>query len=142
MCFLLDPSSRDPKIATEDIIVFKTGFRSKSGKYKNIFESRHLDYKYIKGFTEEGVPLCIRVRNNKRIIDKGYHSYIAKEDCLRAEYPITNELKIGIFKIPKGSQYYENFQDRERVSDQIVFVRFENFRERIFRKIKHATLNI
>lgn len=139
MCWKIDSkkSGKNPddyhKIAKENIAVFKFGW---ANKIDNVFQPYFMiDAEYKPNVRNEEIEL--KYNNFKKTdlyyIGKGYHSYSG--DCIYAHqcvYPkdyvngfcleqYCNANFLGIFKIPKGTEYYEN-EDGEIVSSNIIWI--------------------
>ena len=111
MCFYTNHSL--PKIAQKNIVCYKI---------LNRRWSPHVPFYYEKNKINEKVALIVVYSNQ---IYQGYHSYktfwqyIPKYD----DYASVPKSKFRIYKmiIPKGSVYYENYQ--EYVSETIILKR-------------------
>ena len=107
MCFIIE-GSHEPKVATKDIICWKT-FNPGLISVIQLYAYR-VNHKY-------------KIRNWPVIdcnsIDEGFHSYINKKDAINFEYP-NNQIRKCI--IPKGSLYYKNNDWHDYVSNQIIIL--------------------
>ena len=128
------------KIADENIIVYKIG----DVRCDNFFSACEF-YKYNRKFSNKKTKLKLQELSEDGkdfyTIEKGYHSYSGDckiiNDIMLSYSPILittiifkvkNEQKasyhdnhcVGIFVIPKGSEYYENAEG-EIVSNQLIW---------------------
>ena len=120
MCF--DTTKRQRKsIAEEDIICWKTGYLLYHPAM--FMPSYRHDFDYLPNITQE----IVRLRKTKRVygsgliefvITKGYHSYTTKE---HAQLARASDEDIGMFIIPRGTAYYHNKEDKEYVSETIIW---------------------
>lgn len=90
-------------IATEDIIVYKVGYKCENGDFLSLF----MNYKYKRNKTQ--VPTNINIYIPDKYsqpslgeVHEGYHSYKFLKDC---EIGRASNSKIATFIIPKGSPY-------------------------------------
>ena len=111
-----------PKIAKKDIIVYKQLKRYK-GKYKTTFYTPYMGYKMEEGIHYFQTNKKFTIKNTLSIfgkysIERGLHSYtnlnVAKQSLLM------NEIIVEMV-IPRGSEYFENKQDKEIVSDNLIW---------------------
>lgn len=132
-----------PKVAEEDIEVYKVLKLKANGKYYAPFmnDSRYTSYTYHKGVNEpeklfdpkykyEHAPYCC-FGNIYYEVSRGWlHAYRREEDAkqyVRYNPPTGYELAAGIKKvvvkmiIPKGSEYYVNFNGSEIAADKLVW---------------------
>ena len=124
------------KFAFTDMTVYKIGLRPLG--YSQFF------IPYFRGYLYEAKKMSHKIKLKKEedfssfFIDEGYHCY--SEDCFYhynnhtimiynninsfksfvTKYINNNNNDVGIFIIPKGSEYYEN-EDGEIVSSQLVW---------------------
>ena len=112
MCFVL-PSYKilaKKRIAKKDIKVYKYVVKL----HENECESYWFDFRYRKDELNKEEELKIeKSHSNILEIFEGYHSYIQNGGISNA-----------LFIIPKDSEYYENTERGERVSNQIIFKKF------------------
>jgi hypothetical protein len=98
----------EAKVAKKNIICYKQLFRTDI--------SLHMDFKYEKGKLNKPVNISINECNE---IEEGYHSFVERKDMFSD--PVNR-----IFVIPKGSIYYEGFDngypEHVYVSETIVFI--------------------
>ena len=137
MCLLINSATKpQPKIAEEDIIVYKLICKSENGKFFTLFR----DYEVVLGETYENfveTPYKIRSSDttndasNWYRIDIGFHSFVNEADAKFYRYSacgilhIARYIKIVKCIIPKGSTYYEGSFSlcRSYVSDKIHYLK-------------------
>lgn len=105
MCFIIHEKHKEPKIATKDIVCYKSGSKIAKGNFESFWQ----DHVYRQGSPKRTVKLVVSHRNE---IQRGYHSFVKK--------PVT-KLSIAKFIIPKGAKYYYNPTENEYVSNKIIF---------------------
>ena len=125
------------KIAEEDITVYKFGCKI-DGKF---FPSYYPEFGYEPNSINDKVSLkvikkrIVYLGTHYDYIDEGYHSYSGECGIINSFYDIgvysknDNEKNldyywgedIGVFIIPKGTEYYEN-EDGEIVSSNIIWI--------------------
>ncbi|HMU03848.1 MAG TPA: hypothetical protein PJ990_09500 [Saprospiraceae bacterium] len=105
-------------IAEKDITVFK--FTARDCK-SSIFCSYYYKYAYEKGITQPCINIEPCYFRHYWHIDEGYHSYKTLRR-IRMFNPVLElcNYMVGVFIIPKGSKYYENFGG-EIVSESIIY---------------------
>jgi hypothetical protein len=139
MCWIGGEIETRPRIAKNDITVYKIGLISRSGK---TFTSFLREYKYRVGTLQKKINLTALPSypdSGLCVIDDGYHSYSAGNKIQIDDYYISvfmriktnavstgrveyfQPVSIGKFIIPKGTKYYIN-RYGEVVSEQIMYV--------------------
>lgn len=130
MCFYLADRTSPSPIAEEDIIVYKVTDGKPTWKH---FNSLYQAFQYERDKVNPKVELNVEnyVGGQGRI-DKGYHSYFQFPNYIYGD--------LGIFKVPKGTEYYKNDSRREIVSSQLVYLgpntKLNRLYLRIFKGIK------
>lgn len=129
MCLVVRKSKinyDDFKMAEKDIIIYKV-LRIEKGKYRSLFK---VDNFYKKNKINEEILLkdIIPVeywwmKTRETELQKGYHSYINKEDAFSSSRAIVEP--VCEFIIPKGSYYIEGnygYSDiKNFISTNIIF---------------------
>lgn len=139
MCLLINSATKpQPKIAEQDIVVYKLVHKLENGKFLTPFKK----YEVILGETyEDFVETPYKIKSldttnytsNWYRIDIGFHSFANKADAKFYRAPsfgitdtiFTKFLKIVKCIIPKGSTYYEGVfcTFRSYVSDKIHYLK-------------------
>jgi len=138
MCFIIkgfNQTKPKPKIAKEDIIVYKTLYYSQmERKYKSPFYDFYCVGKLVK-IEKFGFRSILNSYSNKVwIIDDGLHAYLSIE---KAQNFMCSDEKIFAFKIPKGTKYYENDCEivslaMKRISKKAVKLNFESIDQIVY----------
>lgn len=104
MCLYV--KANDPiLIATEDIIVYKSGYKCENGDFLSLF----MNYRYKKHKLQESTNINIYIPDkysqpSSGEVHEGYHSYKFLKDC---KVIGVSDVKAATFIIPKGSPYIE-----------------------------------
>lgn len=104
MCLYV--KSDDPiLIATEDIIVYKVGYKCENGDFLSLFRN----YRYERNKTQLPTNINIYIPDKYSQpslgeVHEGYHSYKFLKDCKIIK---VSDEKAATFIIPKGSPYIE-----------------------------------
>lgn len=113
MCFKL--KSKRAKVAKKNIICYKASDLRRESKAVVSFRPYFVSsFKYL--LNKKTKKVILSVNCNETILE-GYHSIKSKDNWWlerRAE-----NYKIGKFIIPKGTRYYENYE--EYVSETLIF---------------------
>lgn len=125
MCFSTNINAK-PKVAKKDMIVWKKGYyRDLHAPEAEFFRSGIRGYWYKLGVPAPKVEL-VKVQSpypSQCGIHEGYHSCYDRSCRAYSGY-------VGKFMIPKGATYYSNPVWRERVSDTIIFLGWEDREDR------------
>lgn len=109
MCFYIHEKFPKPLIAKKDIVCWKVG-EVKAGLFAPEW---HLNFFYREGKRKRKVRLEVE----RAEISRGYHSYTT-----RAHAEILSMAQdVGKFIIPKGATYYKNPDEKEYVSNTIIY---------------------
>jgi len=124
MCFYV-PKRQRIKIAENDITCYKivevcSNTKTLRSQFLGFFYNFKETYKIKKEFPQyKKVDL---ITKSKRVIDKGFHSYIEMSYSHRSHFP-SNFTKIVECIIPKGSKYHVNEEMNEYVSESIKIIK-------------------
>lgn len=131
MCFYINGcDDSNPRIATEDIISYKVGYRTTrlaliDGRTEEIevFKSEYHDYIYRLNSKQPEIQLnpVYDTQLNCDVIHRGYHSY---PDLTTASLNTYSDQVIAKCIIPKGSTYYHNKVWDEYVSTSLIITDF------------------
>jgi hypothetical protein len=118
MCFYTSLFAKG-KIAQEDIIVWKTGYKRED---KDTFRSPTQDYVYRLNVLQSRIKIkkeleCIDLSGISLVINAGYHSYVNEPI---SEFRYQSEVVVKCI-IPKGTVYYTN--GSVNVSETIIAIK-------------------
>lgn len=99
---------KDSKVAKRDIVCYK--WSDKGDVDESLFGSFFQDFTYIRGQLQQKVALF----PINGMINQGYHTLITNKHDYKAS------TRVGIFIIPKGTEYHKN--GSERVSETLIYV--------------------
>jgi hypothetical protein len=126
MCFTIDKNSSKAITSDHDIICFKILFKT-----ENSSEAESIAYPYNHRYKLNEINEIINlipqdhlIEGRQPIINRGYHSFISLDHLKRSwMYTTTHEYPMiitGECVIPKGYQYYVNYETGEYVSESII----------------------
>lgn len=122
MCFKVHYAHTDFKIAKKNIICYKIGYGD-----QDYFVSLGRHYIYKRNVPTPKVALKKYKSPLYEAIDEGYHSFsdLSYVVDILIQNKITEfaSLRIGKFIIPKGAKFYYNPEEKEYVSNTIIFQR-------------------
>lgn len=134
MCFFVHEDHPTVKIATKNIVCYKSMYLKKKGlgyhylgkhltryNFKNYgFRTPYQDVEidFEKPLVKSKLKVVMRAGSNTKIIELGLHSY-SNLPSARDEY---GNIVIKCI-IPKGSKYYFNPEDCEYVSNQLLYTK-------------------
>ena len=127
MCFYIDDEhNSDPRIADEDIICYKVGYRIPMVTPEaeiEVFISEYRDYIYQLNSKQPELQLnpMYDIQLGCEVIHQGYHSY---PDLTKAKISANADQIIVKCIIPKGSTYYRNTIWCEYVSTSLIVTNF------------------
>lgn len=125
MCFYV----KTPReVAKEDIITYKL--------LNEDLSSIHHDYSYKIGEKQKEIRLkengtnILNGNNTLRLIYEGYHSYSTYEKANRISFLSNRAFVFSLLPIlllvkciiPKGSEYYSNYEAKEKISSNIIII--------------------
>lgn len=118
MCFVTSKIGKATK-AIENIKVFKIIGKDNFGLHYNlIFKRKHYPWEIGMWYTQTDFPKIWSIRRSQ-LGRGGFHS--SKNIPSLFKFWSSENLKIGVFIIPKGSYYYENSVDY--VSSDIIYLK-------------------
>ena len=120
MCFRIDIDHKDPLVATEDIICYKTVFEMDD----DFVMSVHKRFIYtFETLYRLGKNISVKDSVNGSFISEGFHSYVTLATADKSLFDlyggIPGEVTVECC-IPTGSTYYYSKEYDEYVSDSII----------------------
>lgn len=119
MCFILDDNDKAaPRVAKEDLVVFKYLLNSYKGK--NILKSPYRDFLYDfnkqKSWYQKFSDTELKKLKFDKCLNIGLHSYTYKN------VPIELYSIWAVCIIPKGTKYFVNKNTGEAISEKIIYL--------------------